>query len=207
VSESLWESSARDLVRSTASSQPTPGGGSVAAITGAFGTGLLQMALAVTGDPAHSAQAARLAELQQRIEPAADGDVHDFGVLMAAYRLPRGDDEERAARSRAIERASIAATQRPLSLVESLVDALTVAHELESLVKPGVLSDVLAGRDIVVGAARAAVRTADINIDQLKRLGSPAAAELRTRRDQLVAAIEGRAERNPQLATQGEEEL
>jgi len=207
VSESLWARPASDLLTSTASASPTPGGGSIAAITGAFGVGLIRMAVAVTGDVALDERAARLAELQAEIAPAADGDVHDFGELMSAYRLPRGDDAEREARSHEIERASIAATERPLALVESLAAALTLSHELEPLVKPGVVSDVLAGRDIVVGAARAAVRTADINIDQLKRLGSAAAAELRTRRDQLVAAIEGRAERNPQRATQGEEEL
>jgi len=175
---------------STASAAPTPGGGSIAAITGAFGVGLMQMALAVTGDAALDAQAARLAQLQGEIAPAADGDVHDFGELMSAYRLPRGDDTEREARSREIERTSTAATERPLSLVETFVAALAVSHEVEPLVKPGVVSDVLAGRDIVIGAARAALRTADINIDQLDRLGSAAAPQLRARRDAASAAVE-----------------
>jgi methenyltetrahydrofolate cyclohydrolase len=190
VSESLWAAPADELLRRTASADPTPGGGSVAAVVGAFGVGLIQMAVAVTGDAALDAPAARLAELQRAIEPAADGDVQDFGALMSAYRLPRGDDAERAARAREIERASIAATERPLSLVESFVAALVVARELEPLVKPGVVSDVFAGRDIVIGAARAAVRTADINIDQLERLQSPAAAQLRVRRDAARAAVE-----------------
>jgi formiminotetrahydrofolate cyclodeaminase len=175
---------------STASAAPTPGGGSIAAITGAFGVGLIQMAVAVTGDAALDAQAARLTQLQGEIAPAADGDVHDFGELMSAYRLPRGDDAERAARSREIERTSTAATERPLSLVETFVAALAVSHEVEPLVKPGVVSDVLAGRDIVIGAARAALRTADINIDQLDRLGSAAAPQLRARRDAASAAVE-----------------
>ncbi|GAA4194334.1 cyclodeaminase/cyclohydrolase family protein [Gryllotalpicola kribbensis] len=190
MSESLWARPASDLLRSTASADPTPGGGSIAAITGAFGVGLVQMAVAVTGDPALEAPAARLAALRAEIEPAADGDVQDFGALMAAYRLPRTTDDERAARSREVERASIAATERPLALVESFVAVLALSHELEPVVKPGVASDVLAGRDIVVGAARAAVRTADINIDQLDRLGSAAAAGLRARRDAASAAVE-----------------
>lgn len=190
MSESLWARPASELLASTASAAPTPGGGSIAAITGAFGVGLIQMAVAVTGDAALDAQAARLAQLQGEIAPAADGDVHDFGELMSAYRLPRGDDAERAARSREIERTSTAATERPLSLVETFVAALAVSHEVEPLVKPGVVSDVLAGRDIVIGAARAALRTADINIDQLDRLGSAAAPQLRARRDAASAAVE-----------------
>lgn len=190
MSESLWAATAEELVRATASSAPTPGGGSIAAISGALGTALVQMAVAVTDDAALEPYASRLASLQQAIQPAADGDVHDFTALMAAYRLPRGDDTEREARSGEIERASVAATERPLSLVETFVDVLAVARELEPLVKPGVVSDVLAGRDLVIGAARAALRTADINIDQLERLTSPAAAGLRSRSETLAASVE-----------------
>lgn len=193
MSESLWNSSVHDLLTATASSAPTPGGGSVASVCGAFGIGLMQMAVAVTADDALAERAERLVALRSTVESAADGDVADFTVLMAAYGLPRKTDEERAARDRAIETASIAATERPLSLVAALVEAVNESRELESLVKPGIVSDVLAGRDLALGAARAAVRTADINIDQLERLGSTAAPQLREQRDSLVAQIGGEA--------------
>jgi len=186
---SLWDESASALLSATASVEPTPGGGSIAAISGALGTGLVQMAIAITGDDALQEPAERLSVLRDDIAAAADGDVHDFGALMAAYRLPRGDDAEREARSRAVEAATIAAAERPLALVESLRDVLTLARELEDLVKPGIRSDVLAGEDLVTGAARAAVRTADINIDALLRRSSPAAEELRARRDALVVGL------------------
>jgi formiminotetrahydrofolate cyclodeaminase len=190
VSESLWAASAEELLAATASSAPTPGGGSIAAISGALGVGLVQMAVAVSRDAALDSFALRLASLQQAIVPAADGDVRDFTALMGAYGMPRGDDAERAARSAAIESASIAATEGPLSLVGSLVDAVALSRELDALVKPGIRSDVLAGRDIMLGAARAAVRTADINLDQLARLGSEVEPGLRARRDALVAELE-----------------
>jgi len=190
VDESLWSASAEELLTRTASADPTPGGGSIAAICGSFGVGLIQMAVAVTGDPALEHYVGRLASLQQAIAPAADGDVHDFDAVMTAYRLPKGDDAEIRARARAIESTSIAATDRPLKLVAHLIDALALSHELETLVKPRVISDVLAGRDVVLGSARAAIRTADINIDQLSRASSPAAPELRARRDALVGELE-----------------
>lgn len=190
VGESLWSASAEELLGRTASADPTPGGGSIAAICGSFGVALIQMAVAVSGAPALEHYAGRLASLQQAIVPAADGDVHDFDAVMAAYRLPKGDDAEIRARARAIETTSIAATDRPLNLVAHLVDALALSHELEALVKPRVISDVLAGRDVVIGSARAAIRTADINIDQLSRASSPAASELRAHRDALVRKLE-----------------
>ena len=190
MAESLWSATADELLNRTASAEPTPGGGSIAAITGALGIGLMQMALAVTADASLEPHAAHLAELQQAVTPAADGDVADFSALMDAYRMPRGDDAERAARTRRIETASIAATERPLELVGVLAEAVEFARELESLVKPAIVSDVLAGRDVALGAARAAVRTADINLAQLERLSSPDAPRLRARRDELVTALE-----------------
>jgi len=191
VTESLWAARADELLRRTASADPTPGGGSVAAIAGALGVGLLQMAVAVTADLGLEGHAARLAQLQEAIVPAADGDVEDFTAVLAAYRLPRGDDAQREARSREIEKASVAATERPLALAETFADALALSHQLESLVKPTIKSDVLAGRDVILGAARAAVRTADINIGQLDRLSSPSAPQLHARRDAVLVSLEG----------------
>ncbi|AYG04898.1 cyclodeaminase/cyclohydrolase family protein [Gryllotalpicola protaetiae] len=190
MNDSLWAARAEDLLNRTASADPTPGGGSIAAICGAFGVGLVQMALAVTGDAALDAQAARLAALQEGIRPAADGDVADFSAVMSAYKLPRADDAARAVRAAAIEAASIGATERPLALAAAFVDAIALSREVEPLVKASIVSDVLAGRDLVIGAARAAIRTADINIAQLERLSSPAAAGLRGRRIAIETQLE-----------------
>lgn len=190
MSESLWAARADELLSRTASADPTPGGGSVAAVAGALGVGLMQMAVAVTDDPALDPYRSGLAALQEVIVPAADADADDFAAVFAAYRLPRGDEAERAARTREIERASVAATEGPLALAETLVEAVAQSRKLESRVKASIVSDVLAGRDVVLGAARAAVRTADINIHQLDRLRSPAAAALHARRDAVAAALE-----------------
>jgi formiminotetrahydrofolate cyclodeaminase len=149
------------------------------------------MAVAVTADNAVlEPYGFRLASLQQRIVPAADGDVDDFDALMSAYRLPHGDDVQRETRSQAIERASIAATDGPLTLVATLIEALDLSKQIEPLVKARIVSDVLAGRDVIIGAARAAIRTAEINMEQLGGLSSDAVRELRARRDALVATLE-----------------
>ncbi len=196
MSESLWSVEVGDLLRRTASSDPTPGGGSVAAVAGAFGLGLVQMAIAVTDDQASGHQglaehARRAQELRDEIVPAADGDVADFTALMAAYGLPRTDEEAKDRRRRQIEQATVEATHRPLALVGALVESVQLSLVVEPLVKKTIVSDVLAGRDLLVGAARAAIRTVDINLTALERSSSPAAPDLRARRDQLVAALEG----------------
>lgn len=193
VETSLWSASADDLLRRTASAEPTPGGGSIAALSGAFGIGLILMAIAVTDDDTLTEHGRRAETILDRIRRAADDDVADFERLMAAYRLPRSDDAERASRSAAVESATVGATRRPVELVEALLGAAALADAVEPLVKATIVSDVAAGRDLVLGAARATVHTIDINLTALERASSAAAAGLRTRRDAVVAALEGAA--------------
>jgi formiminotetrahydrofolate cyclodeaminase len=191
VGVSLWAARTEDLLSRTSSASPTPGGGAISAVVGAFGVGLLQMAAAISqrSEPLEDLQA-RLSALQAQIVPAADQDARDFSSLMAAYRQPADDESTRRSRDESVEVASITATEGPLSLVANLVEALTLSRELEPLVKTSVLSDVFAGRDIVRGAARAAIHTVDINLNQLIRQESPSASRLRSRRDEFVLAVE-----------------
>lgn len=190
MSESLWSLSARELLDRTASSSPTPGGGSVAAVTGALGVALVEMAVAVTADAALEAVAAGLEPLRQRVAAAADADVEVFTALVTAHRLPHEDDDDRRRRQDAVEESTVRATEGPLALVAALLDALDVSRGVEPLVKADVVSDVLAGRDLLTGAARAAVRTADTNIEALRRSSSSRAVELQDRRDGLVRRLQ-----------------
>lgn len=197
---SLWSESLEQFVSHTASADPTPGGGSVAAVTGAFGVALLQMSIAVTGGDDLHAQDATLRNLRTAVEAAADEDVAVFHALLEAYQLPKTDDAEREARSTAIEQSTQTATDAPLRLAEALVAAIAISHEIEPLVKRSIVSDVLAGRDLIRGAAQAAIRTADINLSALERRGAEAAVALRTRRDAASRAVD---DRSPSVASDG----
>ncbi|MGD7788561.1 cyclodeaminase/cyclohydrolase family protein [Propionibacteriaceae bacterium Y1700] len=193
MTDSIWSTQARDLLQQTASDAPTPGGGSVAAVSGALGVALIQMAVAVTADPALDESRDRLHSLRTDVENAADVDLQDFAEVMAAYRLPRTDEAAKAERKQAIITALIAATEHPLALIDALVEAMILSGALEPQVKASIVSDVLAGRDIARGAARAALHTVDINLNQLDRLGSSATADLRMRRNALVDQLEEQA--------------
>jgi formiminotetrahydrofolate cyclodeaminase len=188
----LWVSTAEQLLQRTSSADPTPGGGAIAALTAAFGAGLVHMAIEVTvsrpegpaGDSAPLADELRRAgELQARMVAAADADVAEFDALMAAYRLPRESDEQRLARQRAIDEATVTATEGPLGLAELSMTAVALGAEVEQRVKPTIVSDVHAGCDLLRGAALAALRTADINLAALEERGHPEAPVLRERRD------------------------
>jgi methenyltetrahydrofolate cyclohydrolase len=179
---SLLDVTVRDLVDRTASSAPTPGGGSVAAVCASMGMALVVMALEVTGGMDEIVDGCR--ELLTRLEDRADADVVEFEALMAAYRRPKTDPD----RSEQIVSATVDATLGPLSLAEIAVSGVQLADAVLSRVKPGIRSDVLAGQDLLRGSVRAACRTADVNIDGL----DPSRAEpLRRRRDAAWTAVDG----------------
>lgn len=193
-------STAEQLLQRTSSAEPTPGGGAIAAVTAAFGVGLVHMALEVTlaapvSSPADSYALSdgrgRAADLQAAIAAAADADVDEFDALMAAYRLPRETDEQRQARQQAIDEATVTATHGPLGLAELAVVGLALGAEVEPIVKPTIVSDVQAGCDLLRGAALAALRTADINLIALEQRDHPDAPALRERRDAVYRAAGG----------------
>lgn len=160
------------------------------AVAGALGVALLRMAIGVTADESLSPAESQLTALQTRIAGAADADVAAFDRVMSAYRLPKGSDVERATREQAIAVEFVVATQLPLDLVRDLVEALQVAGELEPRVRRQVYSDVLAGRDLIAGAAWATVRTIDGNIEQLTLLGSTSTHAFVEQRDALVRQLD-----------------
>jgi formiminotetrahydrofolate cyclodeaminase len=190
----LWVSTAEQLLQRTSSADPTPGGGAIAAVMAAFGAGLVHMAIEVTvsrpegaagGSAALADGLGRAGALQASMVAAADADVAEFDALMAAYRLPRESDEQRLARQRAIDAATVTATNGPLGLAELSMAGVALGAEVEPLVKPTIVSDVHAGCDLLRGAALAALRTADINLAALEERGHPQAPALRERRNAL----------------------
>ncbi|WP_413320405.1 cyclodeaminase/cyclohydrolase family protein [Agrococcus sp. 1P02AA] len=192
ASESLWSLRVDELLRRTASGEPTPGNGSIAAVSGSFGIGLVLMGLAVTGD-APERLSARGAALLETTTAAADRDVAAFSALLEARGMPSKGEEERRAREAAVADTTRSAIEGPLELAEALRHALELAADAEPHVRSELMSDVRSGADLIAGAARAALRAAALNVESLDALGRTAdAAALRGRVDALRAALPGR---------------
>src|SRR5262245_9830052 len=107
--------------------EPTPGGGTAAAIAAATGTSLLMMVAGLTktrngtAEEAAALGEARLAleRIRERLVRLADVDSEAFNEVMAAYRLPKATDEEKAARKRAIQQGLRSATDAPLETLRA----------------------------------------------------------------------------------------
>jgi formiminotetrahydrofolate cyclodeaminase len=174
MTDSIWDWSLRKARDAAASPSPTPGGGSVALLTGTFGLSLILMALEITRakvpsaalDAAQSEAHALLHALSEHV----DRDVAVFEQYMAALKLPKASESERAARAAALQSAISAATHAPLMAAEDCLRALRCAENAARLVRANVASDLLGGSDILLGALRAALRNVDINLPSLRDL-------------------------------------
>jgi formiminotetrahydrofolate cyclodeaminase len=202
MADSLWDLSLRDALSATASPSPTPGGGSIAPVAGAFGLALVVMALQVTQKKRKSeALANAIAEgkaLLETIGEHADRDVAVFQTYMHAVRLPKETPGQQTARDTALQAAILGAANAPLAAADTCLAALRYSESVAGLVQSNVISDLTAGADLVLGSLRAVLRSVDINLptmrDQAARQGiADRAVEIALQAEQIYARIQSPA--------------
>ena len=168
----LLELPVGEFLNRTASPSPTPGGGSVAAVTGALASALVAMVARLTdGKKGYeqawelaAAAAARADRLTAELQAAALEDVRSFEAYMAALRLPKGSPDERRARRDALSAATRRATAAPLAIAEACAAILTLAERLAPVANRHAVSDIGAAAHLAAAAASAALLTAEINL-------------------------------------------
>ncbi len=151
-----------------ASSAPTPGGGSGAAIMGAMGAALVSMVCNLTvGKKGYEEVEDDLKDVLKQAEALRDrltdmirADVEVFDRLMASYRLPKETDEEKAARSEEIQASLKEATDVPLNCARACAEAIELCRVAAEKGNLNVISD--AG--VAVVAADAAMKSAALNV-------------------------------------------
>ena len=184
------------LLAALASPDPTPGGGTAAAIAGAMGTSLLVMVtgLAKSRNNTDDEKAA-LAEARAALEPIgraltdlADADTQSFNEVMAAYRRPKASDEEKLARTQAIQAALRGATDIPLQTLRACCQALAQGRMVAAHGNPSAASDAGVAIGLLAAAADGAAANVRINLAGLKDEAYKSAAEAETAR--LLSAID-----------------
>jgi methenyltetrahydrofolate cyclohydrolase len=197
VAGGLLDLSVRDLLARLGSTDPTPGGGSAAALAGAAGAALAAMVCAMpktrTGAPEERRQLdAALAQARgagERLQALVDEDSAAFDAVMAAFRLPKASDEEKAARKRAIGAANLRATEVPLQSAERCLDVLSAATVAAAAGNPSAVSDARTAAALALAGVQGAMENVRINV----RADDPTGAALLARADQLWAEARRRA--------------
>jgi formiminotetrahydrofolate cyclodeaminase len=166
----------RDLLDRFSSSDPTPGGGSAAALAGALGASLLAMVAAMpktkTGAPEERAalDAARAEILRHRaaLLDLIDRDAQAYDLVVAAYRRPKQTDEEKAARTAAIQAAMKVAAETPLETVRICAATATAARPVQQFGNPSAVSDVAVGLTLLGTGMQGGTFNVAINLDGIK---------------------------------------
>lgn len=159
-----------------ASANSTPGGGSASALTGAMGAGLASMVTRLTLNKqeyvtvhAEMEQVLQQTErLRHRFEELVQEDIEAYGKLSAAYKLPRATDEQKAARSNAIQERLVEAALVPLEMVENAAELVLYCERIAEIGNKSVLSDVATGGLLASSAGRGASWMVRINLQALK---------------------------------------
>ena len=168
----LLELPVGEFLERTASASPTPGGGSVAAVTGALASALVAMVARLTDGKKGYEQAWELAgeavgradRLTADLQAAALEDVRSFEAYLAALRLPKGSAEQRQTRRAALAAATRRATAAPLAIAEACAEILTLAQRVAPVANRHAVSDIGAAAHLAAAAAGAALLTAQINL-------------------------------------------
>lgn len=164
----LAELKTAEFVDLLASDAPAPGGGSAAALEGALGAALTAMVCGLTVGKKKYAEFQELAEeaqkkatdLKARFVDVMDRDTEAFNVVSAAFGMPKATDEEKAARSAAIQKGLEGCTKTPFEMMELAVETLELTASILGKSNDSAASDL----GVSALSLRAAIQGAWLNV-------------------------------------------
>jgi len=160
----------------TASESPAPGGGSIAAYMGALGASLATMVANLSSHKAgwddrweeFSKWAEKGQALKDQLLHLVDEDTNAFNLIMDAFGLPKKTDEEKAARTQAIQDATKYATEVPFRTMEKAFEAFEVVKAMAEQGNPNSVTDAGVGALCARSAVMGAYLNVKINAADLK---------------------------------------
>jgi formiminotetrahydrofolate cyclodeaminase len=176
MSEQLLDQPVRRFLDELASAAPAPGGGSIAALSGAMAAGLLTMVCDLTigkkqyaeFDDEMQALRERTEALRAELQGLAQADVDVFNHLSAAYKLPRTTDADAASRRAAIQKVTRAATEVPLRIARAVTALLPLCAPLARHGNRNAVSDAGVAVLLVQAAVPSALLNVEINLAVLE---------------------------------------
>lgn len=164
----LVDMTCKEFALETASESPAPGGGSISAYMGALGAALGAMVANLSSHKAgwdeqweyFSDYAERGQQLLSELLALVDEDTEAFNRIMAVFAMPKGTPEEKAARSAALQEATLYATQVPLKTMKASLRVFEIVEAMAASGNPNSVSDAGVG----ALAARSAVLGAQLNV-------------------------------------------
>lgn len=165
-----------EFAKVTASDAPAPGGGSVAAAAGSLAAALAEMVANLTIGKEKYAEAENemreLAEKGQAIREKLIADIQrdssSFNLYMAALRMPKDTEEEKAARREAMQRGLKEAAVVPLSVAETAAEIFPLAEAAVARGNANAVTDGLVSAMMARTAVLSALLNVKINLNSIK---------------------------------------
>lgn len=166
---------ANPILDAVAAPSPTPGGGSVAALSGALAASLGQMVAGLARKKkSHAQYADQLTSAVGELDKAArflatamDRDAASYDAVLAAFKLPKSTPAEEDIRTLAIESALRGAAEVPMEVAEAAMYLYELLGQLESITPASMKSDLRVGRMMAAAAAHGALANVEINLESL----------------------------------------
>ncbi len=165
-----------DFVDEVSRDSPAPGGGSVAALSGALGAALGTMVANLSTSKAGFEDkkkelediSTKGQELKQLLVQAIDKDTSAFDLVIKAMRMPKDSENDKLDREKAMEKGYKIATNVPLKTVEYCKEALEICSRISKIMDDGMASDVGSGALMANSGALAAAFNVKINLKNIK---------------------------------------
>ena len=172
----MMTQSFEELVASMAAKTPTPGGGAAAAMAGCMGTSLFLMTVRFSqgkkanvdreGDLAAAESA--LSDHLEQLRPMAERDCAAFDLVSAAFRMPKESDEQKVARSAAIQESMVGAMLVPEETQKMILGVFVTMEAVRDCVGASIASDLASGAALLLAGAEGAYLNVRINAAELK---------------------------------------
>lgn len=187
------------FLAAVASSEPVPGGGSVAAFVGALAAALTQMVAGLTvGKKKYAAVesemsvvAARASQLMEKLESLVASDAAAYSEVSKAHKLPKGSEQEAEARKQAIIIALLGASEVPLETARTCAEVAVLAETVAEKGNSNAITDAGVAALLAEAGCKAAAYNVRVNL---------AALEDRSRGEQLLHEVEELVERTVRRA-------
>lgn len=187
----LADLSIKDFLAKTASKDPVPGGGSIAALCAAVAAGLSEMVANLTigrkgyedCTPEMEEMAKEAVRYREKLIQDIDRDSEAYAAVISAFQLPKGTDEEKAERTGAVQNALKNAARVPLSVAEDAFKIMELAGKTLEKGNRNAVTDAAVAAMSARTAVLGALYNVKINLASIK--DAEFIAEVRERADLL----------------------
>ena len=172
----LIDMTVTDFASEVDSNSPAPGGGSVSALASDIGVGLARMmahlsfgkkkfeALDDKTKEEFKVRFDKLGEIRTELSTLVDKDTESFNEFMKALKLPKETDEEKVARAKAMEEATIFSIEVPYKTAKLSLEALKLLDFLVANGNQNAITDIGVGTLMIATGMEGAILNVKVNL-------------------------------------------